>query len=472
MSLSLIFLLITVCYGSVYVYGPDELRVRIETQYSRGVIPSTLANFGNPPYGSVIVGRVYLPRHTDSPKGCDVLLPIDFTEDPDAIKSPILMLERGDCPFVIKARNAQNIGSAALILVDDIDEDVTKVMMTDNGSGGNIAIPVFMIGRADGDLIREYLKNPELSNKVALTLTFEINPAPKKVEYELWLSSELEKVNSFLHDFSKYAVNFKQEETLMIPHYVMWYSSASKDSNYTIPHPDCLSAGRYCAPDPDYDGPRSGREILLEDLRQICIYKLSQTQQKHQIWWKYIQKFSKSCSVDNFTQTCSEDIMEEVGINIKSVSNCVRDSFLGKDFAMDDNTLLSHERDRMLARGINYFPVLLINNQTFRGDLESDEVMGAICAAYIVKPTACDEWYEKFYPTEEKHRRRRHRRRHRGMGTSTLFIIVVFSFLTFGVLLFFYRRWMRAELGKEMQIEVSSAVNSYFTLSGEFNREI
>ena len=139
---------------------------------------------------------------------------------------------------------------------------------------------------------------------------------------------------------------------------------------------------------------------------------------------------------------------KKVGINIRSVSNCVRDSFLGKHLAMDHNSLLRNKRDRMLARGINYFPVLVINNSTFSGDLESDEVMGAICAAYILKPTACDEWYKKFYSTEEKHRRKRHSLSNIGMGTSTAFIIVVFSFLTFRVLLFSYKGWMKTELRK------------------------
>lgn len=470
MSYLIAFILISVCYASVYVYGPDELRVTIESEYPKGVIPSTLANFGNPPYGSIIVGRVYLPRHTDDPKGCGILLPIDFTDDPDAIKSPILLLERGDCAFVIKARNAQNIGAAALILIDNSEEDVTKVVMTDNGTGGNIAIPVFMIGKNDGDLISTYIKDSLYSSRVALTLTFEINPAPKTVEYELWMSSEMKTVRSFLYEFSKYAVNFKEDETLMIPHYVLWYNTVSKDSNYTIPHPDCLSGGRYCTPDPDYDGPRSGRDILLEDLRQICIYQIARSQKEHQIWWKYVQAFNETCK-NEFTESCSQDTMEKVGINIKTVDNCVKNSFTGKDYTMDDNLLLHHERDRMLDRGIHYFPILLINNQTFRGDLESDEVMGAVCAAYIVKPSACDEWYEKFFPTEEKHRRR-HRRRHSGMGGSTLLIIVLFSFLTFGALMFFYRRWMRKELNKEMRLHVNSAVSTYFAMNDSFNREI
>ena len=30
---------------------------------------------------------------------------------------------------------------------------------------------------------------------------------------------------------------------------------------------NCVSHGRYCAPDPDDEGPATGRNVVLEDLR-------------------------------------------------------------------------------------------------------------------------------------------------------------------------------------------------------------
>jgi len=35
-----------------------------------------------------------------------------------------------------------------------------------------------------------------------------------------------------------------------------------------------VSGGRYCAPDPDGAGVLSGRDIVMEDLRQLCIQTL------------------------------------------------------------------------------------------------------------------------------------------------------------------------------------------------------
>jgi hypothetical protein len=69
-----------------------------------GEIPSTLANFGNPPYGSSIHGRLYLTSSKNDTLACSDLHPIEFAEDD--INSPIVLVERGECPFVIKVRHA------------------------------------------------------------------------------------------------------------------------------------------------------------------------------------------------------------------------------------------------------------------------------------------------------------------------------------------------------------------------------
>ncbi len=38
---------------------------------------------------------------------------------------------------------------------------------------------------------------------------------------------------------------------------------------------DCTNGGRYCAPDPDFTGPLTGRDVVLENLKQMCLNKRS-----------------------------------------------------------------------------------------------------------------------------------------------------------------------------------------------------
>lgn len=36
---------------------------------------------------------------------------------------------------------------------------------------------------------------------------------------------------------------------------------------------NCLSNGRYCALDPDEQGPVNGKLVMEESVRQICLYR-------------------------------------------------------------------------------------------------------------------------------------------------------------------------------------------------------
>jgi hypothetical protein len=93
-----------------------------------------LANFGVIPFGKLYRGSSSI----DTPiNACTTLAYPD--------KTHILLAERGDCPFVTKARNAQNAGYKALIIVDSRDEKYGNIVLHDNGAGDKIKIPVMMI---------------------------------------------------------------------------------------------------------------------------------------------------------------------------------------------------------------------------------------------------------------------------------------------------------------------------------------
>lgn len=50
------------------------------------------------------MGRLYKP--SDDLTGCSRLAPIKFDFDLDVVNTPLLILQRGGCSFVVKARNA------------------------------------------------------------------------------------------------------------------------------------------------------------------------------------------------------------------------------------------------------------------------------------------------------------------------------------------------------------------------------
>lgn len=71
--------------------------------------------------------------------------------------SPILMVDRGNCSFVTKVRNIENLGVKLAIIIDSREENSENLIMSDDGSGMSLTIPSFMIRKKDGDIIKRFI---------------------------------------------------------------------------------------------------------------------------------------------------------------------------------------------------------------------------------------------------------------------------------------------------------------------------
>ena len=138
------------------------------------------ALFGLPPYGGSITQNVYYADSVMCDPNVDYTrqgYPVrdkDDTGEMAAWKYPfILMVDRGDCTFVKKVRNAQRSGAAGVIIADntclcsagsdctpdgEFEECESKEpIMADDGSGSDITIPSFLMFKQDADPIKESL---------------------------------------------------------------------------------------------------------------------------------------------------------------------------------------------------------------------------------------------------------------------------------------------------------------------------
>lgn len=78
---------------------------------------------------------------------------------------------------------------------------------------------------------------------------------------------------------------------------------------------DCFGGGKYCAVESTNQN-QKGREIILEDLRQICLYESMQARNATINWWKYISRVHYTCgSVIN--EACSERAHEFLKLDFK-----------------------------------------------------------------------------------------------------------------------------------------------------------
>lgn len=52
----------------------------------------------------------------------------------------------------------ENAGVAVAVVIDNKNEFVDEILMSDDGTGGGIRIPSMLIGKKDGDKILEWYK--------------------------------------------------------------------------------------------------------------------------------------------------------------------------------------------------------------------------------------------------------------------------------------------------------------------------
>lgn len=89
-------------------------------------------------------------------KGCSAIT---------GVTGKIALIERGDCEFGAKAKNAQDAGAIAVMIVNNIDGG--PVGMGAGAVGGSVTIPVFMISKDDGAAIA----NAASSGNVSITIS-------------------------------------------------------------------------------------------------------------------------------------------------------------------------------------------------------------------------------------------------------------------------------------------------------------
>ena len=163
----------------------------------------------------------------------------------------------------------ENIGVSVGIIVDDSEENISNVVMSDDGTGGGIRIPSMIISKRDGLVLMDFLKTAsyEEIDQIAIMAEFVMEKPDDRVEYDLWFTSSNDRALDFISDFKEFDTKFG-DLVLMEPHYVFWKCNNCEDQYLNN---DCYGGGRYCAVEPS-DQNIKGREIILEDLREKCLY--------------------------------------------------------------------------------------------------------------------------------------------------------------------------------------------------------
>lgn len=186
--------------GKLVVYSPTELTDKFSKTNS--VINANYANFGHIPYGQSLIGSIYYD--TQNVMGCQRM---NLTDDLESIqsedvkKTKIILVDRGECSFVTKVRNAERAGASLVVVMDNRFENITNVVMGDDGTGTGIRIPSMIIGKDDGAILKQQVLS---GGTGTLSAEFNMPDIDEKVHVELWFSSNNVLALDFIKEFDKY----------------------------------------------------------------------------------------------------------------------------------------------------------------------------------------------------------------------------------------------------------------------------
>jgi hypothetical protein len=132
-------------FAGAKLLGPTPFLVANGTTYRVGS-----ASFGTKVSIVGLSGDVVAAGNDGLTDGCTA-----FT-NPAAVVGRIALLDRGNCPFVVKAKNAQNAGAIAAIIDDNVVASSPNQL---GGSDPSINIPVVSVTKNDGDTLRGQIPN-------------------------------------------------------------------------------------------------------------------------------------------------------------------------------------------------------------------------------------------------------------------------------------------------------------------------
>jgi len=447
------------------------------------------ALFGIPPYGGSIAQSMYYAdsdlcdTKVETSKGYPIRPVTNGVMEPWPTPF-VLMVDRGVCSFVQKARNAQKSGAAGVIIADNtclcafgdscqsepgIACEPREPIMADDGSGLDVSIPSFLVFKQDADVMKATLT---ANRPIQIEMKWSLPAPDERVEYQLWTTPTDFVSRDFLSSFRDAAVALGKR-AYFTPHMYLYDGVKSgcdvngEDMCYNL----CTNAGRYCATDPDnnLDKGISGGDVVAESLRRICVWNVYGAENGiGREWWDYVNEFMVRCDNDTYfaNESCILDAFKHSGVDASKVEKCMKES--GGLTEDQPNILLDNEIAAKSTMGVVILPAVFVNSAALRGALEFSTVFDAVCAGFLkgtepdtcLKCLPCPEDQEcvstGICPSQLTSDPSSVSKT--AFGGSLLFICIIF--LITGVIVFSYQQ-------RQMKVQVRGLVAQYMPLDEE-----
>jgi len=417
-----------------------------------------------------IRGQLILETITENHDACSPLTGLNLMKKNDTIYEEnfkILLAYRGSCSFSQKARHAQNIGASMLIVINKGDTLINEVIFTDDSH--DIHIPVALINNYDGRILENFIRF-NMDSTILVDVKFFPNEIKSYVDFKFFFSSSEPRAYDLIDKITKYLDKFGSQ-VKFTPYYVIhqnpYYVEENPKSSI-----NCISKGIYCYFPKETTIIQEGQKILLEDIRQKCMFSLSKDKSAS-LYYEYMNSFSKNCihSKEKLTEFCSKNTLEKLGYSQNYLDKCIADSFGVKDlgdpsYVNRENKLLRGEYDEILKYKLTSFPAVVINDKILKGLIKEETIAIQLCNYVKIKPSFCA--YMTGFIDE-----------HRKIGLRNkkivYFLIILLIFINIS-LFFMCRKYIIKKINErvsssniDIDNRISSVINNYFALKSSSN---
>ena len=412
-------------------------------------------------------GEVFFENKTLDHTACQDLgiLQLNQIQNQFSENFKILLAYIGSCPIIQKARNAQSAGASMLVLINNNDQDIESVILEEDGAQSDIKIPVGLISLTNGRIMQNYiLSNPQ--NRIIVEINFQEKKPKKKIELKFFFSSSELRAYEMINNITSYIDKY-DEQVEFIPIYVT-HQIPSYDEKTAKRELNCVTRGKYCYFPKETTITQDGQRILLESLRQKCMYFKSIELKKMKYYYQYLDYFHKNCLLvptPRFNDRCSKQNLDVMGFGVDYLDDCIADSFgvrtlLSSSFIDNENSIFKNDYDEILKYKLTSFPAVVVDDKPIEGIIKEYKIAEALCSAVEVKPSFCN--FLGGTLVEDNPRR--------SWTYFLIFVIVIVNICLFII----FRKYIIKQIGERINfnmIEVDGRVNNILTNFFQFRKQ-
>ncbi|CAD8119175.1 unnamed protein product [Paramecium sonneborni] len=346
-------------------------------------IKYSMANFGEIPWGERMIGTL-IPTYPIL--GCESILPSQDHQ--------FIFIQRGECTFVTKVRNAQTAGFKFVIIGDNINDDIdNNFSMLNDGTGSSINIPSIIVGSKWTKEFQDIFKNKNNTdyseNTIKLLMKFDI--IKQDIAHVLF-SIDLLNPNSLqiISDYKPYQQLFEHQLVKYQFLYPIFSLTYKTDEQFNIQSLNCIASGRYCTFDPDGDDYGTGQDVLEEIIRQLCLKKLNIN-----VFFNYLDLFKDQCKEPYLFEYCFSQLIVLLNYPIQNVHQCYDNSYKQLKSNSNNklnfyNTLLEEQLEIISQFSYSSFPPVLLNNHFVIKNVTAKNIFINLCESFLNPPRICN----------------------------------------------------------------------------------